>query len=96
LQVAEELHVALLVEGQEIEGGSLGQEGLGVGQREHVVLDGAGAVESPAIFRDGVGKMAFHRGFGVEAVDEFVAEGFVASRSSVGRRLMWPVRPWRK
>ena len=69
LEFAQELHVALevaidalLVEAQEVEGGGLGLEGLGVGQGdpgfaslvvvargEHVVLDGAGPIESPAI-----------------------------------------------
>ena len=48
-----------------------------VTEREHVVFDGAGAVETPAIFRDGLGELAFHRRFGIEAVDEFGAEDVV-------------------
>ena len=97
LEFVQELHVALevavdalLVEGQEIEGRGLGQEGFGVGegdpgfaafmavtQGEHVVLDCASPVETPTVLRDGVGELAFHGRFGGETVDEFVAEGVV-------------------
>ena len=43
-------------------------------EREHVVFDGAGPVETPAVFRDRLGELPLHGSFGIEAVDELVAE----------------------
>jgi len=84
------IRTTLLVEGEEIEFFRVVLEGAGIGEgelefaalvfmaeREHVVLDGAGAVEAPVVFGDGERELLLHGGFGFEAVDEFVAERVV-------------------
>jgi hypothetical protein len=81
----------------------LGLEGSGVGEGdgdfaalafvtegEHVVLDGAGSVETPAIFG---GELVLQARFGFEAVAELVADCVVGFAIFAGRMLIWPVRP---
>jgi hypothetical protein len=81
---------ALLVDGQELELNGLGLEGSGIGQGdvdfaalaflaegEHVVLYGAGAVETPAIFGYGIGELVLQGRFGLEAVGELATERVV-------------------
>jgi hypothetical protein len=91
LQVS--LHVAadaLLVGGQELElirlrlerarvrEGDLELAALAlVAEREHVVLDGAGAVQTPVVLGNGVSELLFHGRFGFEAVDDPAAEAVV-------------------